>query len=218
MTDPALTFYFAPGASSMAVHIALLEVGAEFEAKPVSLAAPETRSPAFRAINPAGLIPVLVIDGRPLTEVAGILFYLASRFPDARLLPTGDTEAQAQVVSWMSFVASTLHPALAAFVLASEDSERAHLRRRLSRVFGLAEQRLGADAWAVGEYSIADIHLFRLYFRLRHTLPSCADELPRLAAHYDRMLARPSVQRTLELEASIGYELKSFTPPDGRRT
>ena len=44
-------------------------------------------------------------------EVAAILFYLARRFPEAGLLPPGDIEAEAQALSWMSFIASTLHPA-----------------------------------------------------------------------------------------------------------
>ncbi|MFD1729213.1 glutathione S-transferase N-terminal domain-containing protein [Rhizobium viscosum] len=41
----------------------------------------EHREPSYLAINPEGKVPVLLVDGRPLTEVAGILFYLARRFP-----------------------------------------------------------------------------------------------------------------------------------------
>src|SRR5437868_5172975 len=98
-----LTLYFAPGSSSMAPLIALHETGAPFEAKPLSLAKKDTRTPEFLAINPNGKVPVLLIDGRVLTEVAGILFYLARTFPAAGLLPQGDVEAEAQVVSWMSY-------------------------------------------------------------------------------------------------------------------
>src|SRR5450631_4885355 len=105
-----LTLYFAPGASSMAVHIALHEIGAPFEGRPISLAKRAQQAPAFLAINPEGKVPTLLIDGRPLTEVAGILYFLAQRFPQAGLLPQ-DVEAQAQAISWMSFIASTLHPA-----------------------------------------------------------------------------------------------------------
>jgi glutathione S-transferase len=76
-----LTLYFAPGSSSMAAHIALHEVGATFEAKPMSFKQNDMRSAEFQKINPAGKVPTLLIDGRPLTEVAGILFYLARRFP-----------------------------------------------------------------------------------------------------------------------------------------
>jgi glutathione S-transferase len=104
-----LTLYFAPGASSMAVHIALHEIGVP--AQPLSFARSELRAPGFLALNPEGKVPTLLIDGRPLTEVAAILFYLAKRFPDAALLPEGDIETDAQAISWMSFIASTLHPA-----------------------------------------------------------------------------------------------------------
>src|SRR5262249_21888265 len=104
-----LTLYFAPGASSMAPHIALHEIGAPFEARPISLGRREQRTPEFLAVNPEGKVPTLLIDGRALTEVAGILFYLAKRFPAAELLPD-DIEGEAQAVSWMSFIASTLHP------------------------------------------------------------------------------------------------------------
>src|SRR5208282_4698051 len=92
-TSDMLTLYFAPGASSMAPHIALHEVGAPFESRPISLAKKENREPAFLALNPEGKVPTLLIDGRPLTEVAAILFYLAKRFPEAGMLPQGDIEA-----------------------------------------------------------------------------------------------------------------------------
>src|SRR5262245_3316287 len=111
VATPKLTLYFAPGTSSMAVHIALHEIGAPFESCPLSYGKKETRSAAFLAVNPEGKVPTLRIDGRPLTEVAGILFYLARRFPEGGLFPHGDVEAEAHVVSWMSFIASTIHPA-----------------------------------------------------------------------------------------------------------
>ena len=106
-----LTLYFAPGSSSMAPHIALHEVGVPFESRPLSFVKRENRTPAYLALNAEGKVPTLLIDGRPLTEVAAILFYLARRFPEAGLLPEGDIEAEAQVVSWMSFIAATVHPA-----------------------------------------------------------------------------------------------------------
>src|SRR6201985_512861 len=83
-----LTLYFAPGASSFAVHIALHEIDVPFEARPMSFRNNDTRKAEFLKLNPAGKIPTLLIDGRPLTEVAGILFYLARRFPEAGLLRT----------------------------------------------------------------------------------------------------------------------------------
>jgi len=74
-----LTLYFAPGASSMAVHIALHEIGVAFEGKPMSFKKNDMRSPDFLAVNPEGKVPTLLIDGRPLTEVAAILRDAAKR-------------------------------------------------------------------------------------------------------------------------------------------
>jgi glutathione S-transferase len=191
-----LTLYFSPGSSSMAAHIALHEVGAEFESKSVSLAKKETHTPEFLAVNPEGKVPTLVIDGRVLTEVAGILFYLAKRFPQAHLLPEGDIEAEAQVVSWMSFIASTIHPARRLGL----DHARA--------VYKLADRRLGTHDWTVGDrYSIADIHLFRLFWRFRGTLNPQPSDFPNIERHYERMMTRPAVQKTIEIESKIGYLL-----------
>ena len=148
-----------------------------------------------RSINPKGKVPTLVIDGRPLTEVAGILFYLARRYPEPGLLPTDDVEAEAQVVSWMSFIAATVHPAR------RQGAEHAR------RIYTIAERRLVGHEWAVGRYSIADIHLFRLFWRFHGSLDPAPGEFPALTAHYDRMMARPAVKKTIEIEAAIGYEL-----------
>jgi glutathione S-transferase len=189
-----LTLYFAPGASSFAVHIALHEIGVPFEAKPMSFRQNDMRAPEFLALNPEGKVPTLLIDGRPLTEVAAILFYLARRFPDAGLLPPGDIEAEAQALSWMSFIASTLHPA------------RQRGLDYAKQVYGIADRRLG-DGWAIGRYSIADIHLFRLYWRLANSLHPEPGTFPNLDAHHARMMARPAVQRTIAAESAVGYEL-----------
>ena len=56
----------------MAPHIALHEIGIAFEAKPLFLSKGEHRTPDYLAINPEGKVPTLLIDGRPLTEVAAI--------------------------------------------------------------------------------------------------------------------------------------------------
>lgn len=199
-----LTLYFAPGSSSMAPHIALHEIGAEFAPKPLSFHRQENRSPGYLALNPEGKAPTLLVDGRPLTEVAAILFYLAKRFPDAGLLPDQDLQTEAQAISWMSFIASTLHGA------------RRGGPEEARRVYAIADQRLGAREWALGRYSIVDIHLFRLFWRFRSLLNAAPGEFAHLFAHYERMMARAAVQRTIEIETAIGYEVPTWpgvSPP-----
>jgi glutathione S-transferase len=190
-----LTLYLSPGSSSMAPHIALREIGLDFESRWISFAKRQQYAPEYMALNPEGKVPTLLVDGRPLTEVAAILYYLAKRFPGAGLFPAGNLEAKAEIISWMSFIASTIHPARRIGV------------DRWKEVFGIAEQRLGRREWAVDGYSIADIHLFRLFWRFFNALHPAAADFPCLSAHYDRMMARPAVQRVLEIEGAVGYQL-----------
>src|ERR1043165_1448447 len=103
-----------------------------------------------------------------LTEVAGILFYLAKTYPEVKLLPD-DAEGQARAVSWMSFIASTLHPA------------RSKGMEHTKAVYGIADTRLGKQEWVLGSYSIADIPLFRLYWRFSRALDLPPGTFPNLA-------------------------------------
>jgi glutathione S-transferase len=193
-----LKLFLSPGSSSMAPHIALREVGTDFEIQSLSFARREHRDPAYLAINPEGKVPTLLIDRRPLTEVAGILFYLARRFPHAGLLPVGDPETEAHVVSWMSFLASTVHPA-----------RRKGVDHALD-VYRIVEKRLGERMFVAGsKMSVADIHLFRLFWRFRNSADLAPGTLPLLEAFHDRMMERPAIKRTLEIEEAIGYELPS---------
>jgi glutathione S-transferase len=115
----------------MAPHIALHEIGVDFESRWISFAKRQQYAPEYLALNPEGKVPTLLVDERPLTEVAAILYYLAKRFPEAGLFPAADLETEAQVISWMSFIASTVHPARRIGI------------DRWKEVFGIAEQRLG---------------------------------------------------------------------------
>jgi glutathione S-transferase len=190
-----LIFYFSPGSSSMATHIALHEVGAEFESRLLSFNAKEQQRPEYLALNPEGKVPALVIDGQVLTEVAATLYYLAKTYPSAGLWPQGGIDAEAQAISWMSFIAATVHPA------------RRAGNERWREVFHLCERRLAGQSWAVGgHYSIADIHLFRLFWRFVDALHPPASDYPGLMAHYERMTARAAVKQTIATESAIGYE------------
>jgi glutathione S-transferase len=95
----------------------------------------------------------------------------------------------------MSFIAATLHPA------------RRQGPDHAREVYAIADRRLGT-MWALGErYSIADIHLFRLYWRLFNSLKPTPGTFPNLDAHYARMMTRPAVAKTIAIESAIGYEL-----------
>jgi len=188
-----LKFYFSPLTSSLATHIALIECKADYEPCPTLMSKKETRSPEYLAINPNGKVPALVTDsGRVITEVAGTLYYLAHKYPESGLWPVGDLEAQAEVISWMSFTASTMH------------GSRIQGPEAIADAFHVANSKLGDRDWAIGRFSIADIHLFRVFWRFLSTIDAAPGTFPALEAHRDRMLARPSVQKAMEIEE--GYQ------------
>jgi glutathione S-transferase len=184
-----LKLYFSPSTSSLATHIALIEAGAAYELDARLLSKQETRTPEYLAVNADGKVPALVTEsGAILTEVAATLYYIARKYPAAALWPEGDLEAEAQVISWMSFVASTLH------------GSRAKGPEHVANAFKVANLRLGDRPWAIGRYSIADIHLFRVYWRFRPGMDAPMGTYPALEAHHERMLARPAVQKAMEIE------------------
>ena len=184
-----LKLYFSPSTSSLATHIALIEADAEFELAPRLLSKKETRTPEYMAINPDGKVPALVTEsGRVLTEVAATLYYIARKYPAAGLWPEGDLDSEAEVISWMSFAASTMH------------GSRSKGPEHIAAAFDVANKRLGDREWAIGRFSIADIHVFRVYWRFRPGIDAAPGTYPALEAHHDRMLARPAVQKALEAE------------------
>src|SRR5689334_16906305 len=128
-----LKLYFSPSSSSLATHIALIEAGAPFELIPRLITKQETRTPEYLGLNPDGKVPALVIDGgRILTEVAGTLYYIARKYPAAGLWPEGDLASEAEVISWMSFAASTMH------------GSRARGPEHVINAFAVANSKLGS--------------------------------------------------------------------------
>ena len=124
--------------------------------------------------------------------MAATLYYIARKYPASRLWPEGDLENEAEVISWMSFAASTMH------------GSRARGSEHVANAFAVANRKLGDRQWAVGRYSIADIHLFRVYWRFRPGIGAASGTYPALEAHHDRMLARPAVEKALAIEKSYG--------------
>src|SRR3954471_13051861 len=103
-----MKLYYSKAACSLAVHIALEELGFSYEAMSVDLRSPP--SPEFLKLNPMGAVPVLQLDdGQALTEVAVILQYLADRKPEAGLAPKAGTMERVRLQETLNFIATELH-------------------------------------------------------------------------------------------------------------
>src|SRR6185436_5726745 len=108
-----LELYFAPGACSFVPHVALEAIkaatGQAFEPKLIKLHKGEHKTPEYLAMNPNGQVPVLVADGKPLTQIVAICEFLDRSFPQAGLLPAGSW-ARAQALSQLAWMNNTVHP------------------------------------------------------------------------------------------------------------
>jgi len=105
----SLELYFAPGACSFVPHVALEAAKAPFEPKLVKLHKGEQKTPEYLALNPNGQVPVLVAEGKPISQIMAICEYLDRTFPTAGLLPK-DSAARAQALSQLAWMNNTAHP------------------------------------------------------------------------------------------------------------
>ena len=194
-----------PGACSTAVHIDLAWTGQRFEVEVMD--AESMKAPAFRALNPAGSVPVLVDGDFVLTQNAAIVGYIADTFPQAGLGGDGSARQRAEATRWLAFVNSDLHPAFkplfgpAAFIEdpAQFDSVKAAARRRVRGLFESADRQLTGRQWLAGFRSFADPYLY-ITLRWADGLGIDLSDLANLAAFKARMEADPGVRKALKVE------------------
>ncbi|HEX6958455.1 MAG TPA: glutathione S-transferase N-terminal domain-containing protein [Ferrovibrio sp.] len=202
-----LEFYFTPGACSLATHIALEEAGAKFDAQPISLKKGQQYTPEYLALNPKGKVPLLVIDGRPLTENVAILSWLNRTYPQAKLLPAGDPMREAEALSFIVWCTSGIHPVMSRFfgpqkfcdLPDSADNVKHLAAEATAKNFTLVEKMLAGKDWLFGDWSVADGYIF-VFWRWAQALKLDTAAFPNYAAHAERMQQRPAVQRALERE------------------
>lgn len=202
----ALQFYTSPGSVGVATHVALEEAGLDYELVTVNFAAGEQLSDNYRRINPKQRVPALIIDGQVLTETPAILVYVAQTAGASVLQLPDEPLALAQIQSFNSYLASTVHVAHAHRHRGrrwTEDEQAlaamtAFVPTSMRRCFQLIEDELLQGPWVMGErYSVCDPYLFALSSWLAGDGVAMAD-FPSVEAHHAAMLKRPAVQRVLE--------------------
>ena len=201
-----MKLYYAPGACSLATHIALEETGQAFETVKVDLRAKTTeQSEDFTKINPYGYVPSIKLDnGIVLNEGVAILQYIADQSPDSHLAPANGTFERYKLQSMLTFINSELHKMIAGLFnpALSDEAKQAVIGRIDSRLNTFSEQ-LGSDKFAVNNtYSVADAYLFTVLGWLK-MFKIDINQWPKLAAHAAMMLERPAVQAALKAEGLI---------------
>lgn len=103
------TFYYSPAACSMSVHFLLTELGVKFDAVKVDIQNGEGQTEEFKKLNPLGQIPLLVVDGTPISEGAAQIVYLCDTHKSPWLPSSGI--ARATALKWLMWGNASLHPA-----------------------------------------------------------------------------------------------------------
>jgi len=200
----AIKLYYAPGACSLASHIAIEEVGVPYETQKMNLAAGDQRKPEYLRINPRGRVPTLVVDGKVLTENIGILTYFGGGYPQAHLWPE-KTWDQAKLVSTLGWFSNTVHPAYGHIVRteryvddeAAKEAVRAKGKASFQGYLEEIDRLLAGQKWCMGgQYTVADPYLL-VFYRWANRQKMPVRELQHYSAVVDRILARPAVQKVM---------------------
>ena len=201
-----MKLYYAPGACSLASHIALQETGQAFDISKVDLKARTTQDGEdFNTINPYGYIPALRLDNDIiLNEGVAILQYIADKSPDSKLAPANGSFERYKLQSMLTFINSELHKMIGGLFNPSltDDARQATIARIETRLNTFSEQ-LGDDKFAINnQYSVADAYLFTVMNWLK-LFKIDINRWPKLAAHSAMMFQRPAVQAAMKAEALI---------------
>jgi len=201
-----MKLYYAPGACSLSVHIALREIGATFDGVAVDLATHTTADGAdFRAISPRGYVPLLELDdGTRHTEAAALLQYVADLDPRQRLIGTPGSARRLAVVEWLSFVGTELHKAFSPWLWHKEtaDSTRQAVKDKLAVRFAELDALLSTQDHLAGEFSVADAYAFTI-INWANFLALPLTPYPHLKAYLTRVSERPRVQDALRTEGLV---------------
>jgi glutathione S-transferase len=160
-----LQLYFAPGACSFVPHVGLEAAKAEYEPKLVKLHKGEHRTPEYLALNPNGQVPVLMVDGRPLTQIVAISDYLDRTYPQAGLLPKEPWQ-RTQALSELAWMNSTPHTTATRFFFperyAASDGARAEVRKRAAEEFRGYLERIQASLASAPSFILRDAYVLTL--------------------------------------------------------
>lgn len=198
-----MKLFISPGACSLAPHIALYEIGADFEAVKVDLATHKTDTGEdFLAVNPLGKVPALILDnGQILTENPAILLYLADQKPDLGLAPREGSLDRYQMVSRLSFLSSEFHKAFVPlFTPGTSDEAKAVAAEAVKKhLVALDLELTGHDYYAGASFSVADMYLFVMLGWPAHVGIDMS-VYPALGAYAGRIAQRSATGSALKAE------------------
>ena len=207
-----IVLYYSPIACSLVPYVTLTEAGAPFQVRPINLRKGQQKSAEYLKLNPKHKVPVLVIDGKTLTENTAMHIWISRTFPQAKLLPTEPWQ-ELQAISLMSWCASGIHPYLTRLnsppgvcdVAGTEESVRRLATAPLFENLKIANDLLAGREHFFDHFTAADAH-FYWCFRRASQFDLDMAAFPNCRAHTERLERRASVQKVLAYEKQVMAE------------
>jgi len=210
-----MKLYEFPPTRSIRARWTLQELGIDFESERVNLLAGDHRRPEFLAINPAGLIPVLVTpDGDALYEVAALMIYLADRHQLSELAPALTDRRRGLFLSTVFYIASDIQSEMKRFhfphrySLRTEDNVAIQDLTKtlvLGRLDVMNTRLAKGGPYVLGpRFCLADFYL-SFWVALLDPDGVCK-RFPSIAKLYDLVRSRPSAKPYLEAAERMAEE------------
>ncbi len=205
-----IDLYTWPTPNGHKIHIMLEECKLPYRVHAVNIGQGDQFQPEFLNISPNNKIPALVDphgpDGQPISifESGAMLIYLAAK--TGKFMPKSD-RAKYEVLQWLMFQMGGVGPMLGQAhhfrIYAPEKIDYAVQRytNEAKRLYGVMDKRLQTSKWMGGSsYSIADIAIFPWLRSWQNQGIDWAD-YPHLQAWFDKIAARPAVQKAVQVLA-----------------
>lgn len=204
-----MKLFYAPGSSSLLVHVVLYEAGLPFTAIKVD---EHTKiidgGGDYRSVNPLGYVPALQLkNGTLLTEGVAIVQYIADQVPHKRLVPPNGTIERTKLQSWLNFVSSEMHKGgfSPLFYKGMPEVARSVFRARLAARFAHLNEHLKNNEYLLGrDYSVADAHLF-VVSGWANWVSLDLSPYPYVLSYRDRIAARAAVHSAMEAEGLVPW-------------
>ena len=230
-----LRLHYAPDNASLIIRLAMEEMGVPYETVLVDRSADAQRSPAYLALNPNGLIPVLETEHGPVFETGAILMWLAEK--QAKLAPLPGDPDRGSFLKWLFFVSNTLHSGLRMLFypekyVGHDDEACGKLRMsmgpvlaghytKLDKLAGEMPNWFAAQAPTVLDFYVACCLRWSALYPIGGTDWFTLDASPHLREFAKRLEQRPCVHRLIRAE---GLGVTPFScpqyanPPEGSAT
>ncbi|AAK23512.1 glutathione S-transferase family protein [Caulobacter vibrioides CB15] len=195
------TLYGSPSTAGTAIHWMLLELGVPFDLKMLDFDKGEHKTAEYLALNPDGVVPTLIVDGRPVTQMAALLTLLAERHPEAGFAPTPGSADRAAYLSWSFWLANSFQPHFRAWFYSHEpaggdaqEAVQAAARARIEAGLARLDAHLADQDYMVGKgFTTVDL-LVTILCRWSRNMPKPATEWPNLKRYLDRIRQRPALR------------------------